>query len=145
MALGLGAAGEILLQLGLFGHDLGVAFQTGLMLEAGLGVDHIEETLFALLGGQIVMTARSGALLEVFIHPIPVKGRAGEQVVEIVGEGAAGFTLHPAAGVHRPVGKNGHVAVAAVAAAVNDAVVRIFRDFKKPLFSVFYTITRLFF
>ena len=77
MALGLGAAGEILLQLGLFGHDLGVAFQTGLMLETGLGVDHIEETLFALLGGQIVMTARSGAFL--FPHfflraPVPAGG-----------------------------------------------------------------------
>ena len=66
MALGLGATGEVLLQVRLFGHDLDVTGQAALMLQGGiglfLGVHHIVQAVGPLLVLQVVMTAGGGAL-----------------------------------------------------------------------------------
>ena len=66
MALGLGATGEVLLQVRLFGHDLDVTGQAALMLQGSiglfLGVHHIVQAVGPLLVLQVVMTAGGGAL-----------------------------------------------------------------------------------
>ena len=67
MALGLGATGHILLEVGLFSHNLGVTFQTVGMLESGLGVDHVVQALLALFAGQVIVAASAATFGEAFL------------------------------------------------------------------------------
>ena len=67
MALGLGASGEVLLEIGLFGHGLGVTFHTVSVLETGLGMDHVVQALFTLFASQVIVTAGTAALGEAFL------------------------------------------------------------------------------
>ena len=71
--------------------------------------------------------------LKFLIHPVSVKGRTGEQLVQVVGEGVSHLALHPAAGIDCPVGEDGQVTVAAVAAVVDVLVVRAGLGVKESL------------
>ncbi len=62
MALGLGATGHVLLEVGLFFADLGVTAEAVGVLEFFLGVYHIVQALFALLAGEIVVATGAAAL-----------------------------------------------------------------------------------
>ena len=106
MALGLGAAGKILLEIGLFSHDLVVALQTGLELRVLFVVHDVVKALGALLARQIIMAAGRGALGKVFlaVHRM-VADRALDGLVGAVVE------LHDLLGVGahhlQPVGRSG--------------------------------------
>ena len=67
MALGLGATGEVFLEVGLFGHNLAMAGKTAGVLEVALGVHNVVQALFALFGGQVVMTAGAAAYGKAFL------------------------------------------------------------------------------
>lgn len=67
MALGLGATGQIFLELGLFSHNFGVAAKAVGVLEFFLVVYHEVQALFALLAGKVVMATGSAALGEAFL------------------------------------------------------------------------------
>ena len=62
MALGLGASGQVFLEIGLFGHGLGVTFHAVGVLEPGLGMDHVVQALLALFAGQVIVAASAAAL-----------------------------------------------------------------------------------
>src|SRR5699024_10132403 len=74
-----------------------------------------------------------GALFKLVVLAVGLVGRAGEKVVEVIGEGVAHLALHPAAGVHRPVGEDGHVAVAAVGPVVDGVRVQGLVDMEQAL------------
>ena len=67
MALGLGASGQVFLEIGLFGHGLGVTFHTVGMLETGLGMDHVVQALLALFAGQVIVAASAATFGEAFL------------------------------------------------------------------------------
>ena len=87
MALRLGATGEILLEFRLFGHNLAMAFGAVGVLEPCLGVNHIEQALFTLLGGQVVMAACTAAFGKAFltVHQM-VTGHAFHLFMRSVGK-----------------------------------------------------------
>ena len=87
MALGLGAPGQILLEFGLFGHDLGVTAQAVVVLEGLLVVNNIVQALFALFAGQVVMATGAAALGEaVLAVHLVVAGNAFQLGVDGMGE-----------------------------------------------------------
>ena len=67
MALGLGATGHVLLEVGLFFADLGVTAEAVGVLEFFLGVYHIVQALFALLAGEVVVATGAAALGKAFL------------------------------------------------------------------------------
>ena len=67
MALGLGASGQVFLEIGLFGHGLGVTFHAVGVLESGLGMDHVVQALLALFAGQVIVAASAATFGEAFL------------------------------------------------------------------------------